>query len=157
MTVATRMSQTIRFKFLRDKYGFLSNFAVYPMEINGKKYDTVEHYFQAVKFDNPDYQEKIRLAPNPPAAKRLGRTRSFPIKANWDTLRNDVMYDGCLAKFTQHADIRKKLLETGDATLVENSSRDSYWGDAPDGSGQNMLGKTLMNVREHLKTLDSDE
>jgi predicted NAD-dependent protein-ADP-ribosyltransferase YbiA (DUF1768 family) len=40
---------------------------------------------------------------------------------------------------------------TGDAVIVEHSQKDRYWGDAGDGSGENMLGKILMEVREELR------
>lgn len=55
-------------------------------------------------------------------------------------------------KFTQHKDLKNILLSTGDATLIEHTNRDSYWGDGGDGSGQNWLGKTLMIVREQILT-----
>ena len=48
-------------------------------------------------------------------------------------------------------DIRSILLGTGDATLVEHTENDAYWGDGGDGSGKNMLGKILMRVRERLR------
>ena len=61
------------------------------------------------------------------------------------------MYRVVYAKFTQHKTLKKTLLETGDATLVEHTENDSYWGDGGDGSGKNMLGQTLMRVREVIK------
>ena len=55
------------------------------------------------------------------------------------------------AKFAQHPDIRAVLLSTGDERLVEHTSSDSYWGDGGDGTGNNMLGKILMEIRERLR------
>ncbi len=52
------------------------------------------------------------------------------------------------AKFTQHPELQQERLQTGDATLIEHTKNDSYWGDGGDGSGRNMLGKLLMKVRE---------
>jgi predicted NAD-dependent protein-ADP-ribosyltransferase YbiA (DUF1768 family) len=47
--------------------------------------------------------------------------------------------------------LRKKLLDTGDADLVEgNTWHDQEWG-AYKGVGNNYLGKILMVVREHIK------
>ena len=58
----------------------------------------------------------------------------------------------CLfAKFTQHEDLKKILLDTGDKTLIEHTKNDVYWADGGDGSGKNMLGKLLMKVRDELK------
>ncbi len=59
-----------------------------------------------------------------------------------------------LAKFSQHDDLRAQLLATGDAQLVEHTERDAFWGDGGDGSGANMLGRILMDVREQLAAQD---
>jgi hypothetical protein len=55
------------------------------------------------------------------------------------------------AKFKQHKNLKEILLSTGDKVLIEHTSRDSYWGDGGDGSGQNWLGKTLVTVRDQLR------
>ena len=69
------------------------------------------------------------------------------------------MFDALYYKFSQNDDIRQKLLSTGNSTLVEASPRDRIWGiglnitDAQSGKdwkGKNLLGKTLMRVREYL-------
>ena len=64
------------------------------------------------------------------------------------------MFEAVRAKFTQHEELRKILLATGDAEIVEHTRKDNYWGDGGDGSGRNMLGKTLMLVREELRKGD---
>jgi hypothetical protein len=69
----------------------------------------------------------------------------------WDTNKYSVMYECVLSKFLQNNDIRKELLATGDANLVEDSPVDYYWGCGVDGTGQNNLGKVLMQVRDLLK------
>jgi ribA/ribD-fused uncharacterized protein len=61
------------------------------------------------------------------------------------------MREAVRAKFTQHEDLRKILLGTQDALLVEHTPRDSYWGDGGDGSGKNMLGRILMEIRAELR------
>lgn len=55
------------------------------------------------------------------------------------------------AKFEQHASLRNELLATADATIVEHTTNDAYWGDAGDGSGRNMLGIILMEIREEIR------
>lgn len=55
------------------------------------------------------------------------------------------------AKFRQHADLTALLLSTGDAVLVEHTENDDYWGDGGDGSGKNMLGRLLMDLRAKLR------
>jgi len=61
------------------------------------------------------------------------------------------MYEACLAKFSQHQDLKQLLLDTGEAEIVEHTKNDNYWGDGGDGTGRNQLGKTLMRVREALR------
>ena len=73
------------------------------------------------------------------------------IRSDWDTVRDDVMMTALMAKFTQNDYLKKILLDTGDVEIVEDSPRDSYWGWGKDKKGLNMLGKTLMKVRETLK------
>ena len=60
------------------------------------------------------------------------------------------MYVALYAKFTQHSDLKKRLLGTGDRPLVEHTERDRYWGDGGDGRGENHLGKLLMKLRGEL-------
>jgi ribA/ribD-fused uncharacterized protein len=55
-------------------------------------------------------------------------------------VKDDLMRQALLAKFTQHPDLCAMLLRTGDARIVEHAPGDSYWGDGGDGSGKNMLG-----------------
>jgi predicted NAD-dependent protein-ADP-ribosyltransferase YbiA (DUF1768 family) len=42
------------------------------------------------------------------------------------------------------------LLSTGDAKLIEHTTNDSCWADGGDGSGKNMLGQILIEVRKQL-------
>lgn len=62
------------------------------------------------------------------------------------------MYEVCFAKFTQNSELGQKLIDTGNATLIEgNDWGDKTWG-MVNGAGQNKLGKILMKIREKLKT-----
>jgi hypothetical protein len=79
----------------------------------------------------------------------------------WAAAREEIVYRGNLAKFSQHADLRAILLDTGDRIIAEASPRDSIWGigmaeDDPNVTdttlwGLNLLGKALMRVRETLR------
>ncbi|NGX55776.1 MAG: Riboflavin biosynthesis protein [Candidatus Anoxychlamydiales bacterium] len=54
------------------------------------------------------------------------------------------------AKFTQNPSLRQQLLSTGNAYLAEHNEtagRDKFWSDNYDGSGRNMLGELLMELR----------
>jgi ribA/ribD-fused uncharacterized protein len=143
----------IRFYSAKDEYGCFSNFSAHPVRLKGKVWPTSEHYFQAQKFasSDPDYVEEIRQASSPTIAARRGRSRKRPLRPDWETVKDAIMREVVLAKFTQHADIRAVLLATGDAEIVEHTTNDSYWADGGDGSGKNMLGRILMSVRVELR------
>ena len=83
-------------------------------------------------------------------ATQLGRTRKVKIRNNWDNFKDNVMYDALKAKFTQHKELRKLLIETEAKILIEHTENDSYWGDGGDGTGKNKLGKLLMKLRNTL-------
>jgi hypothetical protein len=131
------------------EYAFLSNFWISPFMYQNKMYRTVEHMFQAMKATNEVDHEEIRNVPNPGSAKRLGNR--VTLRPDWEQIKDRVMFHACLCKFLQDADLARKLLDTGDAELEEgNTWDDRYWGTV-NGVGKNMLGKTLMKVRDILK------
>lgn len=140
----------IYFYKINDEYGCFSNFAHYGFELDGKWWMTSEHYFQAQKFCGTEYEETIRLLDNPMKAAEMGRNRELPLRADWEQVKDDIMRKAVLAKFTQNKDIKNVLLSTGKETIVENTSNDYYWGCGKDGSGKNMLGIILMELREKL-------
>ncbi len=141
----------IEFYRERDGYGEFSNFASFPVQIDGKYWPTTEHYFQAQKFHGTDREEAIRLAASPSIAAKMGRSRRFPLRRDWEQVKDEIMYHAVMAKFTQYAKLRDLLLATGSAEIVEHTGNDSYWADGGDGHGRNQLGKTLMRVREELR------
>ena len=150
-------SLTIQFYGVSDEFGCFSNFAAFPITIKGKRWPTSEHYFQGQKFENADHCEAIRQAKSPMIAARMGRDRKKKLRRDWESAKGNVMREAVLAKFTQHDELRAILLATGDAKLVEHTENDSYWGDGGDGSGKNMLGRILMEVREKLRAESGDE
>ena len=112
---------------------------------------TAEHYFQAMKFkDNKEYFEKIRLSALPSIAFKLGRTRDIKICKDWESIKDDVMLQALRAKFAQHDNLKKLLLSTNKRLIIEHTKNDRYWADGGDGSGKNILGKLLMQVRSEL-------
>lgn len=139
----------LRFYRLEEPLGWLSNFSPHGFELDGQWWHTVEHRFQGMKFTGRERREEVRLARSPTEAKRLGRRHG--VRPNWDGLRDVVMLEALRAKFAAHEDLRRMLLETGDAILVEDSPRDRYWGCGADGRGKNRLGALLMQVRDELR------
>lgn len=151
MPDTSNIPAVVEFSSLRDVYGAFSNFAPYPIILKGKRWPTNEHYFQAQKFAGTEHEEAIRLAKSPMVAARMGRSRLRPLRTDWEAVKDDAMFEAVRAKFTQHDDLRRLLLSTGDARIVEHRARDAYWGDGPDGSGKNMLGELLMRMRGELR------
>jgi ribA/ribD-fused uncharacterized protein len=145
------MPDVINFYYLEEAYGAFSNFAPYAIELDGKIWPTSEHYFQAQKFVGTEHEEAVRLEVSPMKAAKMGRDRSRPLRADWDNVKDGIMRLAVDAKFTQHPELREMLLATGNAEIVEHTTNDSYWGDGGDGSGQNMLGKILMETRDRLR------
>ena len=144
----------IHFYSTTDDYGEFSNFAEYPIRIDGEIWPTTEHYFQAQKFEDGAYRQRIRKARSPMEAARMGRDRKMKLRRDWESVKVSVMHAALVAKFRQHDDLRALLLSTGDAKLVEHTENDDYWGDGGDGRGRNMLGQLLMRVRAALATED---
>jgi ribA/ribD-fused uncharacterized protein len=140
----------IRFYRTGDAYGCFSNFSAHRVFIDGTTWPTTEHYFQAQKFADIDVRRKIQAEPSPMIAARMGRSREHPLRADWDAMKDDVMRKAIRAKIRQHADVRQTLLDTGEAEIIEHTANDSYWADGGDGSGRNMLGRILMEVRAEL-------
>ena len=129
----------IKFYKVDGTYGFLSNFAPYPIFINGERWHTVEHFFQANKFEDKTLQEKIRSLDSPMKAAIEGRNRQNKIRADWDLVKEKI-----------------ELLKTGNAIIIEHTSNDFYWADGGDGTGKNRLGGLLMKVRDDINKISND-
>ena len=76
------------------------------------------------------------------------------LEKEWNKKRIGVMYQAAYAKFAQDEPLKRFLLDTGDAPLVQAMSEghhDRFWG-VNYGTGRNMFGQILMRVREDLRT-----
>ncbi|WP_439126905.1 NADAR family protein [Photorhabdus africana] len=146
------MNNAIYFYKVNEPYGYFSNFSKHGLAVNGVYWPTVEHYFQAKKFFDFNIRENIRKLNLPRDAANAGRDRKKPLRTDWEEVKdNIIMRFAVLEKFKQHKEIREILLSTGNARLIEHTKNDFYWADGGDGSGKNMLGIILMEVREQLK------
>lgn len=145
----------IRFYSRTDEFGDFCNFSSHGFELDGKYWLTVEHYFQAQKFAGTAREETIRRARTPADAKSLGNSRAFPIRADWEDVKDGIMLRAVARKFETHRHLRERLLRTQDEELIENSPADFYWGCGNDGTGQNRLGQILMEVRARLRGHDA--
>jgi N-glycosidase YbiA len=74
------------------------------------------------------------------------------MREDWDAVKDDVMYKALMVKFgVANPALHKILMDTGSLEIIEASPRDAYWGWGKDKKGLNMLGKLLVQVREHLR------
>lgn len=132
----------------RGPYRWLSNFQLVDVCLDGVVYSTTEHAYQAAKTLDLAERDKVRSAETPGKAKRLGQ--AVALRPDWDAVRIEVMLDLQRQKYAQ-GDLRAKLLDTGDAELVEgNTWGDRFWG-VCDGKGLNWLGRLLMQVRAEIR------
>ena len=142
------MNQTIdRFT---GEYDFLSNFYPCRVEFEGDWYPSVEHAFQAAKTFDREKRIAAAVAPTARSVKEFGKNR-IKLREDWEEVKDGVMYECVKSKFAGDLELKRKLLATGNALLIEgNSHKDRYWG-VYRGEGRNMLGQTLMRVREELQ------
>lgn len=110
----------------------IGNLAHTPFELDGKLYQSVEGFWQGLKFGDPE--DRMRIAElHGTAAKRAGE--AAPVHATFEYRgerfrvgRPDhwrLMREACQAKFTQCDPARRALLSTGERPLVHRMKRDS--------------------------------
>jgi ribA/ribD-fused uncharacterized protein len=144
---------TIRFFSQSDMHCEFSNFAPFPIELDGKRWPTVEHYYQAQKFTDPELQKAMRKAEKPSIAKNLGGKNKEAVRPDWDVVKYEVMERAVRRKFEVYAEFCALLLATGDEKLQEAAPTDYYWGVGREGTGQNKLGLIIERIRAELRDL----
>ena len=136
----------------RNEYFFLSNF--YPCEVKygGLTYQCSEAAFQAQKFEDIEIKKKFTTMDGKKAKYNgSARAKLAPLRSDWDSVKNEIMLDVNVSKYTQNPDLMQKLLDTGDEYIAEgNVWRDTYWG-VYNGKGKNVMGNILMVIRTHFK------
>ena len=132
-------------------FRFLSNFHPSEVTLDGDKYPSVEHAYQAAKSLDQDHRVKLRSGCTSAVVKRLGR--SVEMRPDWEEVKVGVMLDLLRQKFAPGTALGQQLDATGDRELVEgNWWGDTFWGVCR-GVGQNQLGKLLMQVRAEGRLL----
>ena len=141
-----------------------SNFSLHPVTLQPAhpgyaapvEWPTVEHFYQAAKFDDgsPEAFERMEhvrcRCALPEDAASYGRdpAHAAHIRADWDAVKRGVMAEAVRAKFARHKLCRTLLLATGALRLIEDSPRDYVWACGQRGDGQNWLGQLLEDVRD---------
>lgn len=143
--------------FLNPKdssFGNLSSYADTPFVLEGIKWKTFEHYYQATKFIGRGTYTRILKCSTPLEAAKIGNNPRFKPNEGWDDSRDNLMYQGLMAKFLQNSSCAEQLMNTEEKSLYYVSPHDSYLGTGKDGKGENKLGKMLVDIRNKLHTFE---
>lgn len=147
-----------------EENGYLSNWYPSNFTLNDVNFSSLEQfmmYRKAICFNDEAVAAQILSTNDVAEIKALGRQVSNYDENMWNGIRQIVVYEGLLAKFSQNVELKTKLKSTGNALLAECAVKDCIWGiglsmkdsdrfDKKRWKGQNLLGYTLMMVREHL-------
>ena len=148
-----------------EPYGFLSNWYISPFVLDGVRFTSSEQfimYKKCVVFGDWKSAGAVLKTDDPAKQRKIGRAAKGYIQSVWEGMRQMIAYEGLTAKFSQNDDLKQKLLDTGDAILVECSGTDKIWAcglrlsdkrrfDASYWKGTNILGNALMTVRSQLR------
>lgn len=137
--------------FYPREFYCLDNFSAFGIVYDdGVYYQTVEHCYQSLSFkgSDDDIAEAIKDIHSAHDAKQMAITHMNKRRLDWNNIKVDVMVDLLRLKMRQHPYVVKKLLQTRDYLIVEDSPYDSFWGIGPDGSGENHLGRIWMRLRD---------
>ena len=137
--------------FYEVQWYMFSNFSSFAVFWKNKIWMTVEHAYQAAKFFDESIFQEVFLARSAHDAKQIAKKYKHFIRPDWFQVNVAIMEEIVRAKLEQHPYIQKKLLETGEAEIVEDSPKDAFWGRGPSWNGENHLGKIWMKLRNELK------
>ena len=158
------MSKVVCFHKPSEENGYLSNWYHSRFSVNGIVFSSMEQYMMYCKascFHDDSIATQILATADVAEIKALGRLVKNYNENHWNGVRQIAVYEGLCAKFSQNEDLKAQLLSTGDAVLAECAVNDHIWGiglsmhnpdrfDRSKWKGQNLLGYTLMMVRQKL-------
>ena len=168
LTIEGKVVPAVFFHLPDEPYGFLSNWYLSDFEIKGIKFNSNEQYIMYRKaeiFGDSQTAEAILNAKTPAEQQKLGQMAKGYNDTLWFGLRQVVTMRGLYAKFSQNEELKKKLLDTDEAFLVECAYSDLNWAcgwrltdpqrkDLSKWRGKNLLGVALMEVREQLQNIE---
>jgi len=134
----------------KDPDEILGSYSVHCFLLDGFPWSTAEHYYQAHKFQDLDYQQKIRECSSASDANKLGNTWFKKKRSDFKKVRITLMTRAIYTKCRTHESVSTALLDTGDIYIADSSFSDYFWGCGRDGRGNNHFGRVLMNVRAKL-------
>ena len=144
---------------MKDVIGFyprefypLDNFSSFKVEFEGYLYSSAEEAFQANLFikDYPEIADEIKKSHSAHEAQKIRFKYEDKINISKEEIL-ELMENILRKKIEQNPYVLKKLLETKDYMIVEDSPKDDYWGWGINRTGENNLGKIWMKLREEYK------
>ena len=84
--------------------------------------------------------EKIKKSHSADEAQRIAYANRDKRREDWDDVKISIMEELLRLKIEQNPYVKKKLLQTEDYMIVEDSPKDDFWGWGPNRNGQNNLG-----------------
>ncbi len=157
--------KVITFHNPNEENGCFSNWYLSNFTAGDVRYTSMEQYMmhqKAVVFGDNEIAKQILATNDVGYIKELGRKVSGYRDNVWNGVRQIIVYEGLMAKFTQNPELKRALLDTGNAVLAEAAVNDKIWGiglsmsdpkrlDPSEWKGQNLMGYALMLVREKLR------
>ena len=130
----------------------LDNFSSFKVEVDGYLYASLEEAFQSLLFlpDYPEISDRIKNSHSAHEAQKIMHENIDKLKYNNEE-KIRIMERLLRLKIEQNPYVFKKLLETKDYIIVEDSPKDDYWGWGIDRNGENQLGKLWMKLREEIR------
>lgn len=139
------------FSFSRfDPEHFLASHSGPGFELDDRHWPTAEHYYQAFKFPEGDYRERIAAAASAIEAHKLGNVWWRRKRKDFKQVRKTLMTRALYSKAVQNPLVSQALLETGEQLILETSAYEHFWGIGRDQRGENKLGKIWMDIRKKL-------
>jgi N-glycosidase YbiA len=144
--------------FYEQDFYVLSNFSAFELIWKRIVFPTSEHAYHWEKFPHaPEIRQSIIYARSAHEAFKVAERHVQYRRSDWHDIRTDLMRDILREKAKQHEYVARKLLQTGDRELIEDSWRDDFWGWGSAHDGQNMLGKLWMDIRDELRSAHQAE
>lgn len=160
------MKKVICFHDPEEMNGYLSNWYLADFVWNGIRFSSMEQYMmyrKAILFGDAETAGQILTTGHAGKIKALGRTVRAYHDTLWNGVRQIIVYEGLLEKFRQNDELKAMLLATKDHILAECAVQDRIWGiglsmkderrfNMDQWQGQNLLGFTIMQVREAIRS-----
>lgn len=153
---------SIIFKKNKDSFGELSNMHMkFPLYVNNTTILNTEALYQACRFPHLlDLQKRIIHERSPMKVKMISNANKKKSRDDWDEIKVKVMKWCLYLKLAQNFITFGYILDsTKNLNIVENSAKDNFWGAIPNEdnsvfTGQNALGRLLMQLREEYRSQD---